>query len=444
MSNKKTFSIGGIHLNKRKISALSPIQTAPLPEIIYIPVKQHIGAPAVFKVSKGDKVKIGTLLAEADGIISANVHSSAAGEVIKIDDMPDSNGYPESVIVIKTAPDDYEAEIDLSPDINRNITQTQEEIVEAIRKAGIVGMGGAGFPTPVKTSIPENKKADYLIVNGIECEPYLTADGALMLEKAEQIIIGAKILNKALGIQNAIIAIDENKPQAIEKLTKITKSYIGVNVLVCKSIYPQGGERQLINAVTGREVPSGKLPIDVGCIVQNVATVYAVYEAVMKHKPLYERVLTVSGDKSLTTPGNYLVRIGTPAEFILDLAATHKPQIGKLLFGGPMMGTAAASLQTPITKLTAGLLILPETAAIKPEETNCIRCGKCAEICPVGLQPYAFAADLKRNDNSRLKQLHVMDCIECGSCAYSCPAKIPLLDYCKLGKYELKKQKQGN
>lgn len=441
MSNKKTFAMGGIHLDKHKISALSSIQDAGIPEYVYIPVKQHIGAPACLKVTKGDQVKVGTLLADADGIVSADVHSSVAGEVQKIEDVDSGTGYLEQVITIKTAPDEFEPQIDLTPDINKDITQTPEEIVAAIRSAGIVGMGGAGYPTPIKTTVPDNKKVEYLIVNGIECEPYLTADGALMLEKAEQIIIGAKIINKALGIQNAIIAIDENKPQAIEKLTKITKSYIGVNVQVCKSIYPQGGERQLINAITGREVPSGKLPIDAGCIVQNVGTVYAIYEAVMKHKPLYERILTVSGDTSLTTPGNYRVRIGTPAEYILDLANTNKEAIGKLLFGGPMMGTAAAILQAPVTKLTSGLLVLNEKEAFKPEESCCIRCGKCAEICPVGLQPFDIASNLRRNDTTHLKELHVMDCIECGSCAYTCPAKIPLLDYCKLGKYEFKKLK---
>ena len=216
-----------------------------------------------------------------------------------------------------------------------------------------------------------------------------------------------------------------------------------MNVVVCKSIYPQGGERQLINAITGKEIPSGKLPIDVGCIVQNVETVYAVYEAVTKNKPLYERILTVSGDTALTTPGNYKVRIGTPAEFILDKAQTKKEKIGKLLAGGPMMGSSLISLQTPITKQTSGLLVLDEAHSYKPEESVCIRCGKCAEACPVGLLPFDIASYLKNNDFSRLRQLHVADCIECGSCAYTCPAKIPLLDYCKLGKYEFKKQRQG-
>ena len=277
MTHKKTFQIGGIHLDKHKISALNPIIDAGVPELVYIPVRQHIGAPAVLQKTKGDKVKIGTLLAAADGVVSADVHSSVAGEIVKIEEMPGSSGYQELTVVIKTAPDEFETGIDTGSDIVKEITASREEIISAIRKAGIVGMGGAGYPTPIKTELPENKKADCLIVNAIECEPYLTADGALMLEKAEQIIIGAKIINKALGIQNAVIAIDENKPQAIEKLTKISKSYIGVNVRVCKSKYPQGGERQLINAITGREVPSGRLPIDAGCIVQNVATVFAIY-----------------------------------------------------------------------------------------------------------------------------------------------------------------------
>ena len=441
MSKKKTFSLGGIHLNKHKISSLSPIQEAGVPPLVFIPVKQHIGAPAQILVKAGDKVKIGTLLAQANGIISANVHSSVAGEIKKIEEIQGENGYPEQVITIQTTADEYEEQIDTSDTILNNIQYTPEEIRDLISSAGIVGMGGAGFPTPVKTTIPENKSVQYLIINGIECEPYLTSDGALMLEKAEQIVIGAKILNKALGLQNAIIAIDEDKPRAIEKLTQITKRYVGVNVAVCKNKYPQGGEKQLITAITGREVPSGKLPIDVGCVVQNVATVFAVYEAVMKHKPLYERIVTISGDTSITSPGNYRVRIGTPAEYLLDKAKTDKTKIAKLIFGGPMMGTSSTTLQAPINKKTGGLLVLQEQDALKQDESCCIRCGKCAEVCPVGLMPFAIASNLRRNNTEPLKALHVADCIECGSCAYTCPAKVPLLDYCKLGKYEVNKQK---
>lgn len=441
MCNKKTFPLGGLHLNKQKISALSPIQDAGIPPLVYIPVKQHIGTPAQIIVAPGDKVKIGTLLAKANGALSANIHASVAGEVKKIEEIQGEKGYFEQVITIQTSADEYEAEIDTSPDINSNIPQDIEEIRQKITAAGLVGMGGAGFPTPIKTTIPENKSVQYLIINGIECEPYLTADGALMLEKAEQIVIGAKLLNKVLGIQNAIIAIDENKPQAIAKLTQVTKRYVGVNVAVCKSKYPQGGEKQLITAITGREVPAGKLPIDAGCVVQNVATTYAVYEAVMKNKPLYERIVTVSGDPSLTTAGNYLTRIGTPAEYLLDKAHTNKSQIGKLLFGGPMMGVSAVSLQAPITKKTGGLVVIDTASSLRQDETCCIRCGKCAEVCPMGLMPFAIASNLRRNNTAPLKALHVADCIECGACSYICPAKVPLVDYCKLGKYEVNKQK---
>lgn len=417
-----------------------PIEDIPLPEFVYIPVKQHNGAPAKILVAKGDKVKVGTLIAEADGIVSANVHSSVSGEVLKIEEIESEAGWLEQVVTIKVEGDDWEPSIDRSAEVNNEISLTAEEIVKIIRSAGIVGMGGSGYPTPIKATIPEGKKVEYLLVNGIECEPYLTADGRLMIEKAEQIVIGAKILNKALGIQNAIIAIDENKPEAIEILTKITKQYIGVNVQPCLSKYPQGGERQLIAAITGREVPSGKLPIEAGCIVQNVGTVYAVYEAVMKHKPLFERIVTVSGDH-IIHPANYRVRVGTPASFVLRHNGADLAPIGKLVLGGPMMGKASATLETPVTKLTSGLLVINEEEAYKPLESCCIRCGKCAEICPVGLLPYAIASDLRNNETGNLKQLHVADCVECGSCAYTCPAKIPLLDYCKLGKYELKKQK---
>lgn len=441
MCNKKTFPLGGLHLNKQKISALSPIQDAGIPPLVYIPVKQHIGTPAQIIVAPGDKVKIGTLLAKANGALSANIHASVAGEVKKIEEIQGEKGYFEQVITIQTSADEYEAEIDTSPDINSNIPQDVEEIRQKITAAGLVGMGGAGFPTPIKTTIPENKSVQYLIINGIECEPYLTADGALMLEKPEQIVIGAKLLNKVLGIQNAIIAIGENKPQAIAKLTQVTKRYVGVNVAVCKSKYPQGGEKQLITAITGREVPAGKLPIDAGCVVQNVATTYAVYEAVMKNKPLYERIVTVSGDPSLTTAGNYLTRIGTPAEYLLDKAHTNKSQIGKLLFGGPMMGVSAVSLQAPITKKTGGLVVIDTASSLRQDETCCIRCGKCAEVCPMGLMPFAIASNLRRNNTAPLKALHVSDCIECGACSYICPAKVPLVDYCKLGKYEVNKQK---
>lgn len=440
MNNKNTFSIGGIHPDKHKISSHLEIIDAGIPEVVYIPIKQHKGSPAKILVKKGDKVKVGTLIADADGIVSADVHSSVSGEVIKVEAVEGDDGYQENMITIKVEGDEFEPSIDRSLDISNEISHTAEEIIEIIRSAGIVGMGGAGYPTPIKTTIPENKKVEYLIVNGIECEPYLTADDRLMVEKAEQIIIGAKIINKILGIQNAIIAIDENKPEAIEVLSKITKTYVGVNVKVFKTKYPQGAEKQLIEAITSREVPPGKLPIDTGCIVQNVGTVFAIYEAVMKHKPLFERIVTVSGD-DVIRPGNFRVRVGTPASFLINQVGIKDGKIGKIIFGGPMMGKSIVNIDAPITKLTSGILALPEDEAYKPEETTCIRCGKCVEVCPVGLQPFAIAVSVRENDLLEAKHLSALECIECGSCAYTCPAKIPLLDCCKLAKYELKKQK---
>lgn len=440
MNNKKTFTIGGIHPDKHKITTHIPIEEAGLPEVVYIPVKQHIGNPAKILVSKGDKIKVGTLLADADGVVSSDVHSSVSGEVLKVEEIEGEFGYLEQMITVKVEGDEWEPSIDRNPDLIRDINLSPEEIIAKIRKAGIVGMGGAGYPTPIKTRVPEGKKVDCLIINGIECEPFLTADDRLMVEKAEQIIVGAKIINKALGIQNAVIAIDENKPDAIEALSRITRTYIGVNVQVMKTKYPQGAEKQLIEAVMGREVPSGRLPVDVGCIVQNVGTVNAIYEAVQKNKPLFERVVTVSGDAA-ETPANYMVRIGTPASFLINKVHGNPAEIGKIIFGGPMMGTSAVNIHAPITKLSSGILLFKDDISFKPEETTCIRCGKCVDACPVGLMPFAIAVRVRDNDYHEMKKLHVADCVECGSCAYICPARIPLLDYCKLGKYELKKTK---
>lgn len=438
MSKIKTFFKGGIHPDKFKLSSDCPVKPAGIPATVQIPVKQHIGAPAKILVEKGSKVKVGTLLAAADGIVSANVHSSVSGEVLKVEDTTGGTGYFEQTITIKTEGDDWEPAIDRSPDLVAEISLSAEEIVDVIRKAGIVGMGGAGYPTPIKTSVPQGKKIDCIVLNGIECEPYLTADDRLMQKHAEEIIIGAKILNKALGIQKAIIAIDENKPAAIKIMRSLTKRYVGVNVTVCATKYPQGAERQLIAAVTGREVPPGCLPIDVNCLVQNVGTVYAIYQAVQKHKPLFERIVTVSGD-AVANPANFLVRIGTPASFLTEQLQITAP-VGKIIFGGPMMGTAAINPDAPVTKTTSGILLLDEKKVYNPEHTACIRCGKCVDVCPQGLEPFAMAGLIKRGEYTEAKKLHVLDCMECGCCSFTCPARVPLLDYFKLAKYEIRKK----
>lgn len=438
----KTFPMGGIHPEKHKITSKKTIVDAGLPEYVYIPLKQHAGTPAKILVKKGDKVKVGTLLADADGIVSSDIHSSVSGEVVSIGNEKDAFGYEEDMIVIRVEGDEFEDSIDKSSDIVSDISLSAEEIIQKIRDAGIVGMGGAGFPTPVKTSIPEGKKVDYLIVNGIECEPWLTADDRLMVEHAEEIVIGAKILNKIFGIQNAIIAIDENKPEAVKIVQNITRRYVGVNVRVCKTKYPQGGEKQLITAITGREVPSGKLPIDVGCIVQNVGTVFAVYEAVMKNKPLFERIVTISGDVC-AQPQNFKVRVGTPASFLIDKCGGVPDTTAEVIFGGPMMGQTIINIDAPVTKLTSGILLLSEMESHRPDMMDCIRCGKCVDACPMGLRPFLIGICLRNNMIDELKNIHAMDCIECGCCAYICPARIPLLDYCKLSKIEIRKKQKG-
>ena len=439
MSKIKTFTTGGIHPDKFKLSSDIAIEDAGIPEVVTIPVRQHIGAPAKILVKKGDKVKVGTLIADADGIVSADVHSSVSGEVIKVEESETGGGYLEKMITIRVEGDEWEESIDRTPDIVSEITASAEEIVQIIRGAGIVGMGGAGFPTPIKATVPEGKKVDCLILNGIECEPYLTADDRLMQEYAEQIVIGAKVLNKALGIQNAIIAVDENKPEAIKALQQVTRRYVGVNVQVCATKYPQGAEKQLIAAVTGREVPLGCLPIDVNCVVQNVGTTFAVYEAVQKHKPLFERIVTVSGD-DVEKAGNFRVRIGTPSSYLIEKAG-KKSEIGKIIFGGPMMGIAGVNLDAPITKISSGILIMKDESAYKPEVNPCIRCATCVDVCPQGLEPYLIHTLIRNGEYQEAKKIHVLDCIECGCCAYSCPARIPLLDYCKLAKYEIRKNK---
>ena len=440
MCNKLSFPMGGIHPDKFKITTDCPIIDVGLPETVTIPVKQHIGAPAKILVSKGDKVKVGTLLADSDGIVSSDVHSSVSGEVLKVEDVAGANGYEEKMITIKVEGDEWEASIDRTPDIVKEINLTPEEIIAKIREGGIVGMGGAGYPTPIKTSIPEGKKAEILIVNGIECEPFLTADDRLMVEKAEQIIMGARVINRALGIQNAIIAIDENKPKAIEILTSLSKRYIGVNVKVCKTKYPQGGEKQLIRAIMGKDLPSGKLPIDMGCIVQNVGTVYAVYEAVLKNKPLFERIITVSGDGAIH-PCNYRVRIGTPISYLIEQSGGLSDEVGKIILGGPMMGNAIVNTSAPVTKLTSGVLLLKKELSDKKEPENCIRCSKCTQVCPAGLRPFAIKQAITYNAPiEEIRKLRAGDCIECGCCAYTCPSHIPLLDYCKIAKQEIRKK----
>ena len=429
----KTFKIGGVHPEANKLSAANAIVGAQLPKTAIIPLAQHIGAPANAVVQKGDKVKVGQLIGEANGFVSANIHSSVSGTVSKVDLAVDVAGFKKPAVFIDVEGDEWLETIDRTDTLIEEIKDDAKTIVGKIKDAGIVGMGGATFPAHVKLAIPEGKKADFLIINGVECEPYLTADHRLMLEKSAELIVGVKILMKAIGVEKAYIGIEANKPDAISKLTELCAKEQGIEVVPLKLKYPQGGEKQLINAVSGREVPSGKLPIDAGAVVQNVGTAFAVYEAVQKNKPLIERIVTVTGD-TVATPSNFRARIGTPVAELIAAAGGDVEKSGKIISGGPMMGKAMANLESTVTKGTSGILMLSEEKAVRPEAGPCIRCAKCVDACPMGLEPYLLMQYSQRQMWAEDEANHIMDCIECGCCIFSCPAKRPILDYVRLGK----------
>jgi electron transport complex protein RnfC len=425
--------MGGVHPAENKISSTAGIEILPVPKVAYIPISQHLGAPAKPLVDRGEVVKVGQQIAKGEAFISANIHSSVSGKVMKIDDVIDTSGYRRKAVVIQVDGDEWVESIDRSPGIRKEITLSQKEIIQKINDMGIVGLGGATFPSHVKLMVPEGKKAEVLIINGVECEPYLTSDHRLMLEKGEEMLVGTELLRIALGVDRAIVGIESNKPDAIEHLTKLAAGFKGIEVQGLKVKYPQGAEKQLIKALINREVPSGKLPIEVGAVVNNAGTAYAVYEAIQKNKPLIERVVTITG-KSVTKPGNFLVRIGTPVSELIEAAGGLPEDTGKVIGGGPMMGKALNSLDVPVVKGTSGILIMPEEASARRPVLNCIRCSKCVSVCPMGLEPYLLEKLVMFEDYERTEKERVMDCIECGSCHYTCPAGRPLLDYLRLGK----------
>lgn len=429
-----TFRIGGVHPHDNKIySAHQPITDCPLPAKAVIPLVQHIGAPAQPIVEKGQKVKVGELIAKAGGFVSANIHAPFSGTITKIDATTDAWGLRMPAIFMDVEGDEWLETIDRTNAIKRDCPLEPKEIIDKVAAAGIVGLGGACFPTQVKLLPPPGKKAEVLIANGVECEPYLTCDHQLMLEHGEEIIIGIKILMKALGINRAIIGIEKNKPDAIDQMRKLASKELGIEVKPLKLKYPQGGEKQLIDACIGRQVPSGALPIEVGAVVDNVATIYAVYEAVQKNKPLISRVMTVTG-KSLSKPGNYSVRFGTPLSDVAALAGGVPEDTGKIIGGGPMMGRAMNNIDMPANKRVSGLLFLPENESHRTEPENCIRCAKCVSACPMGLEPYLLAKQAEKQMWDDMEKHSIMDCIECGCCMFTCPSHRPLLDYVRMGK----------
>ena len=432
----KTFPLGGVHpSDNKKWSNAKAIEVLELPDVVNIPLGQHIGAPATAKVAKGDKVLTGQLIAEATGFMSANIHSPISGTVTAVDMQPNGQGLRQMMITIKREGDEWMPEIDRSAEIKRECDLEADAIIAKIKNAGIVGMGGATFPTHVKLSIPNGCKAEYLIINGVECEPYLTSDHRTMLERGEELLIGVEILKKALKVEKAIIGVENNKPDAIAHLKNlIAEKKFDVVVEPLKVQYPQGGEKQLIAAVTGREVPPPPgLPIHVGAVVCNASTTVAIYEAVQKNKPLIERVVTITG-KELKEPRNLLTRMGTPIQKLVDMAGGLPEGDVKVVNGGPMMGRAMVNLDSPVTKGCSGVTVFAGKEAHRVDMECCIKCAKCVSACPMGLEPYLISKMSKKQMWESVEAERITDCIECGCCQYTCPAGLPLLDYVRLGK----------
>ncbi len=433
----RTFRIGGIHPEENKLSAEVATVVAPLPKQAIFPLSQHIGAPAKPVVKRGDKVKVGTLIAEAGGFVSAPIYSSVSGTVAKIDSAFDATGYRKPVIIINVEGDEWEETIDRSKTLEtleKHPELTPEEIVERIKVAGVTGMGGAGFPTFIKLCPPPGAKAECVIINAVECEPYITSDYRLMMEHADEILVGLNLLMKAAKVEKGYIGIETNKPEAIRLLSEKTASDPRIEVVPLKQRYPQGGEKQLVDAVIRRQVPAPPaIPVNVGAIVQNVGTAFAVYEAVMKRKPLFERYTTVTG-KQLKNPGNFLVRMGTPMKDLIEICGGMPEGDNKLLAGGPMMGKALTTDEVPVCKGTNSVTIISGDEARRKPADPCIRCGKCVNVCPMGLEPYLLATCSAKKMWEKVEAEDITSCIECGSCQFTCPSHRPILDNIRFGK----------
>lgn len=433
----KTFKIGGIHPAENKLSAASPIRNAQLPKIAVFSMFQHIGAPAVPVVKKGDEVKVGTLLAEAGGFVSAPVHSSVSGKVNKVDAIVDASGTRRTAIYIDVEGDEWEDAIDRSADLVKLQDRPELEaktIVEKIKNAGVVGMGGATFPCHVKLSPPPGTKAQCVIINAVECEPYLTADHRLMLEHSDEILVGTQLIMKAVGVSKGYIGIENNKPDAIALMKEKAEAYPEIEIVPLKVKYPQGGEKQLIDAVIDRQVPAPPaIPIHVGAVVQNVGTAYAIYEAVMKNKPLIERIITVTG-KHVAQPSNLLARLGTPFQQLIDECGGVPENTGKIVGGGPMMGKSLLNLEVPMTKGSSGLLFIDRSEAKRAAEDPCIRCAKCVNSCAMGLEPFMLSALSENQLWDKAEAAGIVSCIECGCCQFICPSHRSLLDRVRVGK----------
>lgn len=426
----RTF-FGGIHPNYAKeLTAASPIEVLSAPETVVVPMLQHIGAPAVPTVKKGDEVLAGQVIGEAPQPISAPVHAPISGTVVAVTDRPHINGRSVLSVVIENDGQNKWIELESHPD---PVQLDRDTILDKIRAAGIVGMGGAGFPTAAKLTPPKDAVIDYLILNGAECEPYLTSDHRLMLEHAEDVILGAKLMAKVCRAKKIIIGVEDNKMDAVAELQKFAGA---IEIALLDTKYPQGGEKQLIKAITGREVPSNGLPFQAGVVVQNVATAVAVAQAVRDGKPLVERIVTVTGP-AIKEPRNFLVPIGTPLQNLVEAAGGFTEEPGKVIVGGPMMGMAQVGLEAPIVKTSNGILALTKAESEEPDVMPCIKCARCVDVCPVYLLPLRLEAFGMNEMWDEAKKYGAMDCIECGCCTYICPSKRPLLQYIRVAKNQI-------
>ena len=439
----KTFPKGGIHPRDNKLTSSKTIKKLPTPKVVYVPVSQHIGIPSTIVVERKEKVEIGQVIAKSGGYVSSNIHSPVAGTVTKLDKIIDSSGYKKQCIVIRTDAKNSSNFEEINFSLKKEIELSSSEVLQHITDCGIVGLGGATFPSHVKLIIKDDKKIDYLLINGVECEPYLTADHRLMLEKADEIIVGIKILMSALHIKKAVIGIENNKKDAVALFKKLLKNEDGIKIAALRVKYPQGSEKQLVKAILKREVPKNGLPLDVGVIVHNVGTIFAIYEAVQYNKPLIERVVTVTG-KKLGNPSNYWVKIGTPIKDLITEVGGLPEGTRKIINGGPMMGKAIKNTDVPVTKGTSGILVIAEEEADRGEVENCIRCGECVFVCPMGLEPFLLMNLSEKGLYERASGEDIMTCIECGSCSYVCPSNRPLLDYIRFGKNIVKKLETVN
>ena len=425
---------GGIHPpHAKKSTEKKPVEQAVQPKIVVIPLQQHIGAPCEALVKAGDYVKVGQKIGEATSFVSAPVHSSVSGIVKEVSKKSTLGGKTTCVVIESDGENAISEEVKPKGDIS---SLDGKEILNIIKEAGIVGMGGAGFPTHVKLSPPPNKPIEFVILNGAECEPYLTADHRLMLESPEKIIYGLKALMKVLDVKKGFIGIEVNKMDALDKLTQLTEKDDSISVVGLKTKYPQGAEKQLIYACTKRQVPSGGLPLEAGAVVSNVATAAAVSDAIKIGMPLVERICTITGG-GIKEPKNMLIKTGTLLSEIVEQCGGFTDDVGKVIWGGPMMGISMSTLEIPATKTASGILCLTEEEAYVPDASSCIKCGKCVDICPAFIQPMLLDAYSMRRNYDQTEKLRVLDCIECGSCSFVCPAKRELLQSIRVAKKEV-------